>query len=49
MVAELLKGTNVKTCTVVGFPLGAVATGVKVCETTLAISNGAVFGLRYFV
>lgn len=41
MVAELLKDTNVLTCTVVGFPLGAVDTEVKVCETTLAISNGA--------
>lgn len=41
MVAELLKGTNVKTCTVVGFPLGAVATEIKICETVLAVSNGA--------
>lgn len=41
MVAELLNGTGVKTCTVVGFPLGAVEIGVKVFETKLALSNGA--------
>ena len=41
MVAELLKDTSVLTCTVVGFPLGAVDTGVKVYETTLAVSSGA--------
>jgi deoxyribose-phosphate aldolase len=41
MVADLLKGTDVKVCTVIGFPLGAVDTKVKVFETTQAISDGA--------
>lgn len=41
MVADLLKGSDVKTCTVIGFPLGAVSTEVKVFETKQAISDGA--------
>ncbi|MBQ9766181.1 MAG: deoxyribose-phosphate aldolase [Lachnospiraceae bacterium] len=41
MVADLLKGTDVKTCAVVGFPLGAVSTGVKVFETNSVIDAGA--------
>ncbi|MCT4596614.1 MAG: deoxyribose-phosphate aldolase [Vallitalea sp.] len=41
MVAENLKGTDVKVCTVVGFPLGATTTNVKVFETEDAIKNGA--------
>ena len=41
MVHELLKGSPVKTCTVIGFPLGAVNTDVKVYETKAAIDNGA--------
>lgn len=40
-VAELLKGTGVLTCTVVGFPLGAVSTEVKVFETECAVRDGA--------
>ena len=40
-VTELLQGTNVKTCVVVGFPLGAMDTKVKVFETKNAIENGA--------
>lgn len=36
-----LKGTDVKVCTVVGFPLGAVTTNTKVFETKEAIENGA--------
>lgn len=36
-----LKGTNVKVCTVVGFPLGAMTTASKVFETEDAIKNGA--------
>ena len=39
--AELLKGTNVKVCTVVGFPLGATTSATKAFETKEAISNGA--------
>ncbi len=38
---ELLKDTEVKVCTVVGFPLGATTTSVKVYEAKEAISNGA--------
>ncbi len=41
MCKELLKGTNVKVCTVVGFPLGASNTSVKKYETTQAIIDGA--------
>ena len=38
---ELLKGTDVKVCTVIGFPLGANTTAVKVYETEDALKNGA--------
>jgi deoxyribose-phosphate aldolase len=36
-----LKGTNVKVCSVVGFPLGAMSTQAKVAETKQAIKDGA--------
>ena len=39
--AELLKGTDVNVCTVVGFPLGAMATEAKAFEAALAVKNGA--------
>ncbi|ELK40703.1 deoxyribose-phosphate aldolase [Brevibacillus agri] len=39
--AELLAGTDVKVCTVIGFPLGANTTAAKVAETRDAIANGA--------
>lgn len=38
---QKLKDTNVKVCTVVGFPLGATTTETKVFETKQAIKNGA--------
>jgi deoxyribose-phosphate aldolase len=38
---DLLKGTDVKVCSVVGFPLGATMTAVKAYETEQAISAGA--------
>lgn len=38
---ELLKGTDVKVCTVIGFPLGANTTAVKEYETADALKNGA--------
>lgn len=41
LVKSLLEGTDVKVCTVVGFPLGAVCTQVKVFETLEAIKDGA--------
>ncbi|WP_400164091.1 deoxyribose-phosphate aldolase [Brevibacillus sp. TJ4] len=39
--AELLAGTEVKVCTVIGFPLGATTTASKAAETKDAIANGA--------
>lgn len=39
--AELLQGSDVKVCTVIGFPLGATTTDVKVFETNNAIKDGA--------
>lgn len=38
---QLLKDTDVKVCTVIGFPLGASTTEVKAFETKNAIDNGA--------
>lgn len=40
-VAEQLKDTDVKVCTVIGFPLGAMSTLGKKLETVDAIENGA--------
>lgn len=40
-VKEQLKGSDVKVCTVVGFPLGAVSSEVKAFETKKAIEDGA--------
>ncbi|MGM9928623.1 MAG: deoxyribose-phosphate aldolase [Bacillus sp. (in: firmicutes)] len=39
--AELLQGSEVKVCTVIGFPLGANTPEVKAFETTQAIKDGA--------
>jgi deoxyribose-phosphate aldolase len=41
MVASELAGSPVKVCTVVGFPLGANTTAMKVAETEAAIRVGA--------
>jgi deoxyribose-phosphate aldolase len=41
LCSELLQGTSVKVCTVIGFPLGATTTEVKQFETEQAINNGA--------
>jgi deoxyribose-phosphate aldolase len=38
---ELLRGSDVKVCTVIGFPLGATTTNTKVSEAKDAIENGA--------
>lgn len=38
---NLLKESNVKVCTVIGFPLGSAASSVKVFETEKAIEAGA--------
>lgn len=40
-VADKLKGSDVKVCTVVGFPLGMSDTRVKSFETKAAIEDGA--------
>lgn len=39
--AELLQGSDVKVCTVIGFPLGANTPETKAFETKNAIENGA--------
>ncbi|MGB4985045.1 MAG: deoxyribose-phosphate aldolase [Erysipelotrichaceae bacterium] len=38
---DLLQGSDVKVCTVIGFPLGATFPQVKAYETKLALENGA--------
>ncbi len=40
-VHEALAGTGVKTCCVVGFPLGAMSTAAKAFETAEAVKDGA--------
>ncbi|WP_019319701.1 deoxyribose-phosphate aldolase [Streptococcus mutans] len=39
--AKALEGTDIKVCTVIGFPLGATTSAVKAFETKDAISYGA--------
>lgn len=39
--SSLLQGTDVRICTVIGFPLGSTTTEVKRFETEQAIKNGA--------
>lgn len=41
LAAKQLKGSNVKVCTVVGFPLGAMSTDAKIFETRQALQDGA--------
>lgn len=40
-VHEQLKGSGVKTCCVIGFPLGANTTAIKAAEAKDAVANGA--------
>ena len=40
LMAELLKGSGVKVCTVIGFPHGAHQTAIKVAEARLALEEG---------
>lgn len=40
-VSDGLAGSDVRTCTVVGFPLGATTTASKVAETAEALADGA--------
>lgn len=41
LCSELLKNSSIKVCTVIGFPLGATTTTIKVAEAKEAIENGA--------
>lgn len=41
LVAKELQGSDVKVCTVVGFPLGQMSTAAKAAETMLAVADGA--------
>ena len=41
LASEQLKGSGVKVCTVIGFPLGANDTRVKAYEAKIAIEDGA--------
>ncbi|WP_071393548.1 deoxyribose-phosphate aldolase [Bacillus tuaregi] len=41
LAAEKLQGSDVKVCTVIGFPLGSTTTAVKVFEAEEAIQKGA--------
>lgn len=41
LVAKLLAGSGVKTCTVIGFPLGANTSAVKAFEAEKAVEDGA--------
>ncbi len=40
ILAEMLKGSPVKVCTVIGFPHGTNATVIKVAEAELALAQG---------
>ena len=41
MAAEILRGSDVAVCTVIGFPHGGHCTEIKVVEAELACSQGA--------
>ncbi|MGB3608494.1 deoxyribose-phosphate aldolase [Psychroserpens sp.] len=41
LAKQLLRGSSIKICTVVGFPLGATSTEAKVFEAKRAIDDGA--------
>ena len=41
LAAEELSGVPVRVCTVIGFPLGANETGIKIAEAELALAGGA--------
>lgn len=41
LVAKELAGSDVKVCTVVGFPLGQMSTAAKAAEAKLAVMDGA--------
>ena len=39
--SDILKDSDVKVCTVIGFPLGAASTLAKAAEAAVAVENGA--------
>lgn len=41
LAKEHLQDSNIKICSVIGFPLGATSTEAKVAEATAALKNGA--------
>lgn len=41
LVKDQLKNSDVKVCSVIGFPLGAMSTNAKVAETKQALKDGA--------
>ncbi|MGL4774102.1 MAG: deoxyribose-phosphate aldolase [Clostridium sp.] len=41
LCADMLKGSEVEVCTVIGFPLGATSSKAKALETEAAIEDGA--------
>lgn len=41
LVSRLLAESGVRTCVVIGFPLGATASAAKVCEAEYALDKGA--------
>lgn len=41
LAKEHLQDSNIKICSVIGFPLGAMSTEAKVAEATAALKNGA--------
>lgn len=41
LCADLLRGSDVKVCTVIGFPLGATSPEAKIYETETALRDGA--------
>lgn len=41
LASECLEGTDIKTCVVVGFPLGAMSSAAKAFETRQAVADGA--------
>src|SRR5690606_26726228 len=41
LAKQLLHSTDIKVCTVVGFPIGGMSTEDKVCEATKAKEDGA--------
>ena len=41
LCAKELEGSDVKVCTVVGFPLGANSVSIKAAEASIAVDEGA--------